>query len=229
MANNFTLILDTTGPASPSILIENNSTYATQHLVNVLIGTTDSNTSGYQMKIWGNVDDAYNSNIQSTKELSNWMSFSPSQQVKLASGDGSKTIFVVIRDDVHNESSQASDSITLDTTKPTVTITGPDVSKISKINGKNESSFSFVVSSTPDSTYVEYKVKVVSSIGATHSTGTQIPVTNGSVNMSGSGSFPTTTPINCTINGADLELASSGDGSKIVKVFVKDQAGNWSA
>jgi hypothetical protein len=35
--------------------------------------------------------------------------------------------------------------------------------------------------------------------------------------------------ISCTINGADLETASSGDGAKIVKVFVKDASGNWSA
>ena len=31
-----------------------------------------------------------------------------------------------------------------------------------------------------------------------------------------------------TINGADLETASAGDGVKIVKVFVKNAAGTWS-
>lgn len=229
MANNFLLILDTTGPSSPSIKINNNSTYATQQLVDLLIGTGDSNTSGYQMKIWGDVDESYNTNIKKTEATSSWITFNTNQQIKLSSGDGSKTIYVKLRDDVYNESAQASDTITLDTTKPTVTITGPDVTKISKIDGKNKCSFSFIVSSTPDSNYAEYKVKVVASVGATHDTGTVIPTTHGSTNMSGIGSFPCETPINCVINGADLEVASSGDGSKIIKVFVKDQAGNWSA
>ena len=34
---------------------------------------------------------------------------------------------------------------------------------------------------------------------------------------------------NVTVKGADLEAASSGDGVKIVKVFVKNAAGTWSA
>lgn len=36
------------------------------------------------------------------------------------------------------------------------------------------------------------------------------------------------TPIEVTITGTDLETASSGDNVKIVKVFVKTEAGIWS-
>jgi hypothetical protein len=228
MANNFSLILDTTGPASPSIKINNNSTYATDRLVEVTISVGDGVTSGYQMKIWGDIDGTYNLNYKATRELSSWVAFSTGVSILLSLGDGNKTLSVVVRDDVYNESAQVSDSITLDTTRPTVTITGPDVSKISVMAGKNQSAFSFTVTSTPDSYYLEYKIKVVASVGATHDTGIQIPTTMGSTNMNGIGSYPCETPINCTINGSDLETASSGDGNKIIKVFVRDQAQNWS-
>lgn len=232
MANNFNLILDTTGPSGVSVLIDGDNTYSTlsSRYVDLTIQTNDTNTTGYQMKIWGDVDDTNDTNIQSTEINSKWISYSQTKQIKLATGDGLKTVYVKLRDDVYNESAQASDSITLDTTKPTVTITGPDVTKISKIDGKDECSFSFTVSSVPDNTFAEYVVKVVASAGASYTTGTQIGTANGSVNMSGNlGSYDCATPITCTINGKDLELASSGDGSKIIKVFVRDNAGNWSA
>lgn len=235
MANYFNLVLDTTGPANPSISINGGAYYSTADLVDLTIGTGDGNTSGYQMKIWGDVDLANDNNIQDTEANSTWITYSTSKQVKLSSADGQKTLNLKLRDDVHNESAQVSDSIIKDTTLPVVTISGPDVSKISKITGKNESSFSFQA----DSEFEEYKVKVVSSTGASHDTGTLIPTTNGSSNMSevfvsdgameDSAGHPANDPITCVINGADLELASAGDGNKIIKVFVKDDAGNWSA
>lgn len=226
MANYFLLELDTTGPQNPSISLEAGAQYATQQLIDATISTSDGDTSGYQMKIWGDVDTAHNPDIQDTEVASAWITYSGTQQVKLATGDGSKTVNLKIRDDVHNESAEASDSITLDTTLPVVSITGPDVNKISKVAGKNESAFSF----TCDSVFDEYKVKAVASSGASHDTGTQIPMTDGSTNMSGSaGAYPSETAINCTITGTDLEDADAGDGEKTIKVFVKDEAGNWSA
>lgn len=225
MANNFTLTLDTTGPASPSIVLEGGAQYATQQLITATIGTADGNTSGYQMKIWGSVDTAYDAAVQSTEGASQWITYATSKQVKLSAGDGAKTLYVRIRDDVLNESGQANDSITLDTTRPVPNITGPDVSKVSKMAAKDTCSFSFA----SDQDFVEYKVKVVASGGAAHDTGVQIPTTNGSTNMSGVGAWTTASVIECTIKGADLEAASAGDGAKIIKVFVKDPAGNWSA
>ena len=56
-----------------------------------------------------------------------------------------------------------------------------------------------------------------------------IPATAGSSNTSGSaGTYPAATNIQVTITGTDLETASPGDGAKIVKVFVKNEAGTWS-
>lgn len=227
MTNNFTLALDTTGPASPSITIESGATYAAAQLVNCQISTGDGVTTGYQMKIWGNVDTTNDANIQATEGASVWITYVTTKQVKLATGDGVKTLYLKIRDDVYNVSAQASDTITLDTGIPVVTVSaGPDVTKISKQTGKRTCSFSFQV----DSTFTDYTVKVVASAGSAYNTGTQIATTNGSTNMSGNaGNYPATTNINCTIDGADLEAASAGDGNKIIKVFVKDAAGNWSA
>lgn len=226
MPNYFNLTLDTTGPANPAIVIDGGSQYATQQLVDCSVSTSDTDKTGYQMKIWGDVDAAYDTDVDTTEAASNWITFQSSKQIKLASGDGQKTIYVRIRDDVYNESGQASDSINLDTTRPVVTISGPDVSKISKVAGKDTCAFSFQA----DTAFVEYKVKVVSSTGAAHDTGTQLPTTAGSTNMSGNaGNYAATTPINCTIKGADLQTANTGDGQKIIKVFIKDSAGNWSA
>lgn len=226
MASYFTLTLDTTGPASPSISLDGGAEYATAQLVTATIGTTDSPTTGYQMKIWGDVDKTHNTNIQDTEGASSWITYATSQQVKLSSGDGSKTIYLKIRDDVYNESAQVSDTIILDMTLPVVTVSNISATKISKISGKNSMTFQF----TGDSKFDEYKVKVVSTSGAAHGTGTQIGTTNGSSNVSGSeGDYPADTPITVTITGADLEAASAGDGQKIIKVFIKDDAGNWSA
>ena len=226
MASYFTLTLDTTGPASPSISLDGGAEYATAQLVTATIGTTDTPTTGYQMKIWGDVDKTHNTNIQDTEGASSWITYATSQQVKLSSGDGSKTIYLKIRDDVYNESAQVSDTIILDMTLPVVTVSNISATKISKIPGKNSMTFQF----TGDSKFDEYKVKVVSTSGAAHGTGTQIGTTNGSSNVSGSeGDYPADTPITVTITGADLEAASAGDGQKIIKVFIKDDAGNWSA
>lgn len=224
MANYFYLTLDTTAPSNPTILIANGVTFATQQLVDITIGTSDSITTGYQLKIWGDVDTTFDTNIQTTEVASSWITYTTSKQIKLSNGDGQKTINIRIRDDVYNISALITDTIILDTTLPIVSIVGADVPKISKNTGKNVASFSFQA----DCAFVEYKVKVVAAIGSTHETGTQIGTANGSTNMSGTGTFAANTPINCSIKGTDFELASTGDGQKIIKVFVKDESGQWS-
>ena len=128
-----------------------------------------------------------------------------------------------------NETAVVSDSITLDTAIPTITVTGPDKAKISKVVGFDTSIVNFI----SDVEFVEYKVCVVPSTTSTHDAGVVIPTDNGSINTSGAkGSdeekFPADTNIQVTINGADLETASSGDGVKIVKIFVRNIAGSWS-
>ncbi len=227
MANNFNLTLDTTAPGGVAVAVNGTDTYVTDDDVTVVPSTTDGDTTGYQVKIYGDVSDSFATSVYRADEAdAPWVALSGSPfSVRLSAGDGSKTVRVKIRDDVWNASSEATDTVTLDTSLPVVTITsGPDATKVSKVSGKRTSNFAWQA----DVAFVEYKIKVVPASDSLHSAGTAIPETN-STNMDGTGTFPATTPISSAIDGRDLETASSGDGVKIVKVFVKEHAeGAWS-
>ena len=218
MASYFNLTLDTLAPAGLAVQLNGDDIYTTTPSVELTLTLTDSPTTGYQMKIWG-VEGVTDEGSAS------WETYAASKSVTLPSGDGLKTVYVKVRDAVGNESSAASDSITLDTAVPTVTVTGPDKSTISKVVGFDMAVINFM----SDIAFEEYKVCVVPATSSTQESGTQIPTTNGSVNTSGSaGGYEADTNIEVKINGTDLETASSGDGVKIVKVFVKNAAGTWS-
>lgn len=218
MASYFILTLDTRAPSGLTLSINDGALYATSTSVTLTIGLTDSPTTGYQMKVWG---------IEGVADevSASWETFANNKSVNLTTGDGLKTVHIKVRDDVGNESTEVTDTITLNTAVPVVAITGPDKSKISKISGFNQSVFNF----TSDVEFEEYKVCVVPANNSTQDAGVIIGTTNGSQNTSGSdGSYPASENIQVTITGADLEVASSGDGVKIVKVFVKNAAGTWS-
>jgi hypothetical protein len=88
--------------------------------------------------------------------------------VTLSTGDGSKTLTWRLRDDVFNESATATDSITLDTTVPVVTLdSGPTPAKISKIATKRTSTVTWHA----DVHIQAYKVKVVPSSSSIHTAG----------------------------------------------------------
>lgn len=226
MASYFNITLDTLAPSGATFVLNGNDVFTATQMVDAEFNTVDASTVGYEIKIWGDVDTSYDGDVQATENASEWIAYTSSYEIKLSSGDGSKTVYAKIRDDVWNETAQLSDSITLDTTAPVVTITtNPDVSRISKVSGKDTVTFGW----ESDTPYDEYKVKVVSSSSDLHTDGTTIGTGNGSTNTSGStADQPATTEVTTTINGADLEAASAGDGSKVIKVFVKDDAGNWS-
>lgn len=226
MPNNFLLELDTTAPAGVSLTLAGGATATGTQTVTAAIATSDGVTTGYQMKLWGTVDGAFDVDVQATEATSNWISYSASKSIKLATGDGVKTLNLKIRDDVWNESAQVSDTITLDTSAPVPNvITGPSPAKISKVAGKRVSTFGWQT----DQDFVDYKVKVVTSATDPDTAGTTIGTTNGSTNVAATGgTFLAATTITTTIDGADLEAASAGDGQKRIKVFVKDATGNWS-
>ena len=218
MASYFNLTLDTTAPSGVTLTINDGALYATTTAVNLAIGVGDSDTSGYQMKIWG-VEGA------ADESAAAWESFAASKSVNLTAGDGLKTVYIKVRDDVGNESVQVSDTITLDTKVPVVTVTGPDRAKVSKVSGFSQA----VINFTADVVFEEYKVCVVPATNSAQDAGTVIPTAGGSLNTSGSaGNYPASTNIQVTITGADLESASAGDGVKIIKVFVRNEAGTWS-
>lgn len=221
MATYFTLTLDTTAPSSTSISLPGARTSVAN------ITATLSATDATYMKLYGDIC-ATAGGEAITEANASWVSYSTSAAIILTdatSASGStKTVYAKFKDDVGNVSAAVSASIILDTTSATVTIVGPDVATISKIVGYNVSTFSF----SADEDFNEWTVRVVPSNSSLHTAGTEIPTTGGSTNMHGTTTTSASESITCAIYGADLETASSGDGAKIVKVFVKDLAGNWS-
>jgi hypothetical protein len=229
MASSFNVTLDTTAPTSPTLALNGGAVFTGLAAITALLHTDDASQTGYQIKIWGSVDAGADANIQATEGASSWITPSwssgdASQAVTLSSGDGSKTINAKIRDDVWNETTTLTQSITLDTTVPVITIqTGPDTTRVSKISGKRTVSVTW----QSDTALQAYKVKVVANSGSLENSGTALATTNGSSNISG-GAVAATTNVTTTIDGRDLEVASSGDGVKVVKVFGQDESGSWS-
>lgn len=218
MASFFNLILDTLAPSNLEVKLNNGALYTSS--VNATLGVTvdDGDTNGYQMKIWG-VDGIED------EQSASWETYTDSKAITLPDGDGLKTINVKVRDNVGNETAAGTASITLVSDVPVVTVTGPDKSTISKIDGFDSAVISFMA----DVAFVAYKVCVVPAENSLVDAGTLIPDDAGSLNTSGDeGNYQAETPINVTIKGTDLESASGGDGTKIVKVFVKDSRDIWS-
>lgn len=222
MATNFTLTLDTTGPQAATFQISGGAPYTTTTAITGDFSTSDTPTTGYQVKVWSAAGDI--SGGATTEGAATWVGYTTALALTLTAGDGSKTISAKIRDDVGNESAVLTDSITLDTTSPIPTISVAFAPlKISKIATFDTSTGSF----QSDTAIQAWKIKVVPATGSIHSAGTQIPTTAGSTNVTG-GALAATTNQSVSITGTDLETASAGDGAKIVKVFVQDLAGNWS-
>lgn len=216
MAAFFQLILDTTAPTGGSISLP-------QRTSSVNITATLGATGATYMKLYGDICASAGGAAIAEADAS-WVAYDTSASIILTSTDGTKTVYAKFKDDVGNESAAVSASTILDTAVPVVTIVGPDVSTISKVAGYNVSAFSF----SANEKFVEWSVRVVPSADSLHTAGTEIPTTGGSTNMHGTTETAASAAINCTIYGSDLETASSGDGAKIVKVFVKDETGNWS-
>ena len=139
MASFFTLNLDTIGPQDPSLLIAGSASggFVAAQLANCTLSTSDASAAGYQVKIWGDVDTTENANIQDTEENALWFTptwdvNSATQQVKLSTVDGLKTLSLKIKDTVDNASSTATATITLDTVAPQAEVTsGPNATVIS--------------------------------------------------------------------------------------------------
>lgn len=215
MASYFNLTLDTLAPIISAFSINNGASVTTSVNVTLSISCEDAAS----MKIWG-------INGVATESAASWETFSATKAVQLTSGDGSKTVYIKVRDSVYNESAVSSDTITLSTAIPTITITGPDVSVISEQAGKNVATFSFQSSMALKA----WKVKLVPSNSSAHDAGTQIPTTGGSTNMTGT-TLAANTSKECKIYGADLSSAAGGtDGTYIIKVFGQASANDlWSA
>lgn len=215
MASYFNLTLDTLAPTISEFLINGGASVTTSATVTLSITSADAAS----MKIWG-------INGVASESAASWETFASTKQVTLTSGDGSKTVYIKVRDSVYNESASSSATITLSTAIPSITITGPDVSVISEQSGKNVCTFSF----TSSMALKAWKVKLVPANNSAHDAGTQIGTANGSTNMTGT-TLAANTSEQCTINGSDLSVAAGGaDGTYIIKVFGQASANDlWSA
>lgn len=215
MASYFNLTLDTLAPSITAFSINSGAAVTTSRNVTLSITAPEAAS----MKIWG-IDGV------ASESAASWETFASTKSVTLTSGDGTKTVYIKVRDSVYNESAASSDTITLSTAIPTITITGPDVSVISEQSGKNISTFSF----TSSMALKAWKVKLVPANSSAHDAGTQIPSTGGSTNMTGT-TKAANTPVECKIYGADLSSAAGGaDGTYIIKVFGQASANDlWSA
>jgi hypothetical protein len=98
--------LDTVAPIS-SVVIDGGATYAASTSVNLTPSATDATSGVAQMSL---------SNDGTT--WSAWESYAISKAWTLSSGDGSRMVYVRFKDTVGNVSSNASDTITLDTVTP---------------------------------------------------------------------------------------------------------------
>jgi len=219
MSSFFNLTLDTLPPQNVTLSVNDNALYTVDTSVMAVIATSDTDTTGYQMKIWGSVQNA------ETENSAPWQTLSDSVNVMLIQGDGVKTVNLRVRDNVWNESAVVSRTIILDMTDPIVTITsGPDLTVISKIIGRDSTEFSFRVNKA----FAEYRVRVVPNISSLHTAGAAIGIIGGSVNMNGIGNFAENSEINCTIKGSDLAAAAGTDGTHVIKIFARDLSGRWS-
>lgn len=217
MPASFILTLDTTGPQDVAVEINAGDAATGDPAVDVAVTTSDADTAGYQVKLWGDVDGVPD------EATAVWQMLTPSIAVTLTSGDATKTVYARLRDDVWNESAVANGTIALDETAPTVTITaGPDVTKVSRVATKRQSAFTWTASEDID----HYEVRVVPDANSDHTAGVLLAdASGGSDNLSGDGLIAATTPTTTVIDGRDLP---DPDGDKTIKVFVRDVNGLWS-
>ncbi|MCQ9206804.1 MAG: Ig-like domain-containing protein, partial [Omnitrophica bacterium] len=118
--NQITFTVDTgadTVPPTGSILIENDAEYARAASVELNLTASDNMTPEETIEIAFSNDGT---------SFTAWEEFYTRKRHVMPDGDGTKTVYVKFRDEVGNESSAYSDTITLDTAYPVITITSPE-------------------------------------------------------------------------------------------------------
>jgi len=111
MSSTVTITLDTAAPGGVAIVLAAGVPIVSIFDVVAAISTTDTDSTGYQMKLYGDVDDAHAPAEYRTLEAdAPWISFAASKNIRLTAGDGVKTVRVKLRDDVFNPSGEATSS-----------------------------------------------------------------------------------------------------------------------
>ena len=113
--------------------------------------------------------------------------------------------------------------LSFDETSPVVTVSNISTNSISS-TGTQNCTFDFSV----DEDIQAYKIKIVSTGTSAHDSGDQIGTTNGSTNMSGTGTITSGTTTSCSINVDDFKAIATTEGTDYtVRIFCQDIAGNW--
>jgi hypothetical protein len=118
-ASSIILELDTTPPQEVIVTLSDGATQTREDYVKLQIVTSDENTTGYWMKVWGDINPNYDLEIYPNIETriavdfphAVWMPYEEVKYLMLSSGKGTKTIYVVMMDDVGNEGDIATDTI----------------------------------------------------------------------------------------------------------------------
>ncbi len=108
-------------PPNGIVVINNGNQYTNTHAVNLtLSNVSDGTGSGVYQMCFSNDGITY----------SNWEPYNSTKSWTLTSGDGTKTVYMKLKDRVGNETSPITDTITLDTIPPagSVTINNGDTS-----------------------------------------------------------------------------------------------------
>lgn len=183
-----TIKLDTTAPTVSKFVIQDDKPYYNSHSVYLNLKITDA---------FSGIKEVYISNNNST-----WTTFAYAEKINwtLTSGDGNKTVYMKVLDIAGNMSSVVSDTIFIDTVKPTGSIV---------INNGDEQTMSRDV-----------KIKITFSDNSGGSGIKTVKVIEGDKEYT----FPTVPTSPVTI---DWRL-EEGTGMKTVNVILIDKAGNVS-
>lgn len=107
-----TTVLDSTGPTG-AITVNSGAAATNNRATTLTLAGTDSLTSVTHMKI----------SESASFTGASWESYATSKAFTVSTGDGTKTVYVKFKDAAGNESLVYSDTIVLDTVKPTINIT----------------------------------------------------------------------------------------------------------
>lgn len=237
-----TIVFDSTGPSLSSITINNGDakTGSTSVVLAFTLSPADPFLTDYL--IWGDLSNGETTKgaAESGTGYTNFDVVGTPNNVNLdlTSGDGTKTLTAIVRDDLGNESVERSDTIFLDQTAPIVVVhSGPTPSKISLVSGFDSSVFTWYWEATGVEVGEtgDYNIEVGTNASG-RGFGTQVPTVGGSTNVQGvvtaagtgtaeSAAADTANHISTTIKGADLDAAGS-EGTNRVNIYIEDQFGN---
>lgn len=226
-----TLALDTTPPLLPSLALVGLDggviTLTSDQVVmaKLTCSATPAELLG-EYKIWGDVDPTAYGAVQGSELASSWVTYSdPLIPLRLSAGAAVKSLYGRLRDDLRNQTPVLSVQVVYDPDYPSVQVVmPPDRTSLSQAAGYRTCTFDW----TPSVDVVQYQVRVVPSLGSSAAGGSPVGVLHGSTNVAATGAFLAGAPVHTSIDAADLEAASPGDGQKFVKVYVRDSAGRWS-